>query len=513
MAGEVANFDQDGFRAALLRQFSDATDVVLTVAAASVRVDARLIFATLLAANAARTTITNTPKATMQISWFGTLNGGAGLVLTVPPTATVSLALLAAPSPPPPLPPKPSSPVPGPVASLPSPPSGEIGGSTESQEIGADLASCAASSNFIFIAGGLLIAALAGLITAYACDRTKPSKGRESPQRAESLKDAFMDLHSLPRIVLRAWPGLTRSQSLQIVVSSFALEVALACAVFSFEMAGLTGGTATSIIVVGALNSVITTATVQLLRLFFNCATFSYKRQPEAQYPAASSDASSDAPHNLSDIYVVETKRDTGASSKFRSLFGLKPRSSNPSAASQSPAFDPVAYEMEPDLPELSLRGPDPGSPSDQGSEFASAEEDPGHGVGIDEPPGPSPPSSPPPPGEDAATEAVPGRNLIKLVLRWSVSWALLLALLAFITISGCQLFGQQNGNVAIELGSVLLSWAWSAGQRLLVNEPLLILLYRVAMACCRKKQAPTDELNPESVQTDSHSIEVASKI
>ena len=109
VAGDVASFDAEGFRLALLAQFGEAEEVTLRVTSASVRVEVTLTMASSSAAMRAADTIATTPVATMQSSWFASVNGGAGVTIENVPTSEVdSLSVFLAAAPPP------SSPLPSP---------------------------------------------------------------------------------------------------------------------------------------------------------------------------------------------------------------------------------------------------------------------------------------------------------------------------------------------------------------------------------------------------------------
>ena len=109
VAGDVASFDAEGFRLALLAQFGEAEEVTLRVTSASVRVEVTLTMASSSAAMRAADTIATTPVATMQSSWFASVNGGEGVTIENVPTSEVdSLSVFLAVAPPP------SSPLPSP---------------------------------------------------------------------------------------------------------------------------------------------------------------------------------------------------------------------------------------------------------------------------------------------------------------------------------------------------------------------------------------------------------------
>jgi hypothetical protein len=80
----VSTFDQaaqTAFKSALLAQFPSASDVRLTVSAASIRVDATLVLATEAAAASAAERLRTTPQTTMQEQWFAS----AGVTLEAAP--------------------------------------------------------------------------------------------------------------------------------------------------------------------------------------------------------------------------------------------------------------------------------------------------------------------------------------------------------------------------------------------------------------------------------------------
>jgi len=102
LAGDVASFDEAGFRMALLARFADAADVLLAVSTASVRVVATLLLPSASAAARVAREIATTPMATMERSWFASVNGRAGVTLESPPTAQVVAQHLPLPPPAPP---------------------------------------------------------------------------------------------------------------------------------------------------------------------------------------------------------------------------------------------------------------------------------------------------------------------------------------------------------------------------------------------------------------------------
>jgi hypothetical protein len=106
VAGDVATFDQDAFRAGLLTMFPQASSVALTVTPGSVNVEARLIMPSRNAALSAQTTLVSTPPSTLSA------NLGAPVQMTTPPV--IQKEQIEAPSPPPPAPPPPYWPPPQP---------------------------------------------------------------------------------------------------------------------------------------------------------------------------------------------------------------------------------------------------------------------------------------------------------------------------------------------------------------------------------------------------------------
>jgi hypothetical protein len=106
VSGDVSSFDADGFRVALHGQFPEAQDVVLTIQPASIGVEAKLIMATEVAAEAVAHVVTTTPVSTMQSTWFANVNDGAGVLIQSAPSVSIVEELVI--NPPPPLPISPS---------------------------------------------------------------------------------------------------------------------------------------------------------------------------------------------------------------------------------------------------------------------------------------------------------------------------------------------------------------------------------------------------------------------
>ena len=92
LAGEVSTFDSDGFKTALLSIFTTAVDATLNVTAASINVEAALLFAQQSNAAAAVSTIHTTPAAMMQSVWFSAVN----VTITQAPTAFVEVVTASA---------------------------------------------------------------------------------------------------------------------------------------------------------------------------------------------------------------------------------------------------------------------------------------------------------------------------------------------------------------------------------------------------------------------------------
>ena len=118
LAGDVASFNADAFRAALLRKFisAGAEEVILEVTPASINVDATIVISSKLSENVDEVAeaITSTTPADMVAEWFADVDG---LVIEGVTNVTVAAAVLVtAPSPPPPSPPSP------PMAPPPYPP-------------------------------------------------------------------------------------------------------------------------------------------------------------------------------------------------------------------------------------------------------------------------------------------------------------------------------------------------------------------------------------------------------
>ena len=98
--GDVATFDADGFRLALLARFSDADDVTLVVTPASIRVDATIVMPDESTATSAADVITTTPISEMQRDWFASVGGGAGITINSMRDVSVGTVSIASISPP-----------------------------------------------------------------------------------------------------------------------------------------------------------------------------------------------------------------------------------------------------------------------------------------------------------------------------------------------------------------------------------------------------------------------------
>lgn len=96
-AGDVSSFDSASFRSSLLSYFTDATDAMITVTAASVSIATRLIMSSAAAASSAESTLSSaTPTA---------LSSSLGITIESVSSPTVAVEEIIAPSPPPPSPP------------------------------------------------------------------------------------------------------------------------------------------------------------------------------------------------------------------------------------------------------------------------------------------------------------------------------------------------------------------------------------------------------------------------
>ena len=98
--GDVASFDSEGFRDALLARFTDAEDVTLVVTSASIIVEATIVMRDESAAQSAATAISTTNMADMERDWFANVGGGTGLSIAAVSAAAVASVLVVAPSPP-----------------------------------------------------------------------------------------------------------------------------------------------------------------------------------------------------------------------------------------------------------------------------------------------------------------------------------------------------------------------------------------------------------------------------
>ena len=65
--------------------------------------------------------------------------------------------------------------------------------------------------------------------------------------------------------------------------------------------------------------------------------------------------------------------------------------------------------------------------------------------------------------------------------LGWGSNWLLFVFMLLVFVVYGCRLQSINFGGVGLDV-ALLLSWAWSAAQRFLVHEPLLIILLHILL-------------------------------
>ena len=202
VAGDVASFDQAGFRSALLSQFSEAEDVTLTVTPGSVNVVATLIMRSRASAESAANRIATTPTSTMQSNWFGSVNGGAGVVIENTPSATTTVAVLSPPPPKPPPPPRPPPPAPPPLAESPAPPVTTSGASPQQEEglSGRSVLSVAADISFIVV--GVLVTLTVACCSVYLMRRR--ARRAEEQRRQKEIDEARLEALATARAEARA---------------------------------------------------------------------------------------------------------------------------------------------------------------------------------------------------------------------------------------------------------------------------------------------------------------------
>ena len=98
LRGDVSTFDVAGFKAALVAQFASALQINLEVTSASVRVVAKIDFASFTAARAAATEINTTSMSVMQRVWFASVAGE--IILEQQPQGSISKAIISLSEPP-----------------------------------------------------------------------------------------------------------------------------------------------------------------------------------------------------------------------------------------------------------------------------------------------------------------------------------------------------------------------------------------------------------------------------
>ena len=626
VAGDVSSFDATGFRESLHRVFANASHVSLTLTQASVRLNARLRYDSLAGAMSAHTTLMNTPISTMQSAWFGELYGGAGVILASAPSATVSRIVLPAVSPSSPLAEvlPPASAVP--ALPPPPPPPAVLVPSNEDSRLNTRLMECMNRSELLPIAITLMSCAVLGVIIGAYRDTVAVRHAqfkRESAQsdhtevRTHSPKPVkcspgggitlfrrkVMVLHTLISTAHEGWLGLSRAQSVQIVMSSAAIEVALACLLGAHGVptspVDYVGNSIISVMAIGCLTSILTTMAAPLLMIYFSpdlalrflaCCPYilwsaccpratrpAVRRSKPAKVASRGGDvwkralyvvekansfknssfkaslaftakagaAISGGYHSrvppstggvddgarlstqrsrvpapkaqvadsLDDIELEENfhNRSKHATTSFKRELGLRVRgSSNTSSRGDAPSALDLANDqvrssapgpsVQPASPTVvpPVRGKLPSNASEVPAPAASPASIRGASVLAAASSGCAAirhssldrrgaqldkgaiilNSSPSHTAQDhtrtiAKAQGVRGTFVWMRALSWALSWMALFGLCTFITLSGCSL-GEPQMPLTKDL---CFTWLWSAGQRWLVNEPMIILL------------------------------------
>merc|ERR1711998_211720 len=64
------------------------------------------------------------------------------------------------------------------------------------------------------------------------------------------------------------------------------------------------------------------------------------------------------------------------------------------------------------------------------------------------------------------------------IIATWTLSWTVFVALMLPFSLYGCEFYSKSVGGNSRQ--ALLFSWAWSIGQRFLLNEPVTILIAAV---------------------------------
>jgi len=68
---------------------------------------------------------------------------------------------------------------------------------------------------------------------------------------------------------------------------------------------------------------------------------------------------------------------------------------------------------------------------------------------------------------------------LLRMVLGWALNWLMLLCLLHLFIVYCCEFTVSSSADASLTLRELILAWAWSIGQKVFFNDPLIIVVIR----------------------------------
>ena len=190
LAGDVASFEAESFRSALHEVFANATEIRVNVLSSSVTVETRIVMSSVVEANSVARTITSTPIATMQTSWFGNLS----VVIERIPTPLVAAESG----------PIESQPPPSPVAAEPLP-----SGATQALRAssGSEAPALAAEASLLMVVGCAMLLPLVMLVARGMCLRWRGACRRRFRSVYVSAAEVRLTLPRGPRFWPSLWPA------------------------------------------------------------------------------------------------------------------------------------------------------------------------------------------------------------------------------------------------------------------------------------------------------------------
>lgn len=302
---------------------------------------------------------------------------------------------------------------------------------------------CTEQSSFLPVVVVLVVAALVGQLLAAARDRTqcKQTQGGSHTSKRAQIWRSCLNYHTLLSSAHRGWMGLTHAQSALVLLNCATTEVALVRVLLVHWTS--------KVVLAGAVASLCTTLATPLFLFFFDLAAPCLPRarvieSAEERAPELQSLGDSDLGEQSASRLETVKAECSSVRRKMRERWSRV-------AAPAPTASREVRVTIE-------------------STEFASTST----GVASSLPA--TPPPSPSAPPWDAVRGAYSSRNHYSIELcQWITSWLWFAGLLVILLLPDCGLGGAAKEPTQVR--ELLLSWLWSASQRFLLSEPLLVLL------------------------------------